>query len=393
MEGGSPTQLSRVLSFKDLLLFGVASIMGSGGFNLIGNAIITGGPWFAGVLAAVSALFQGVSHSYEVAYKAFRTNTSESDLVKQEFGEVASSISSITILAFNILSISTILVISSKLLFPKGTWSGQIGFALCILFLMSGFSLQGIDVNKTVISFFGASVLVLALFASTIGLVEAGVYGIPTKAPTALHANPPNLVKSALYFFFVLAGFDTIIKLSEEAKEPDSNIPRSFYMSNAISTLLVIGISFAFLLVFSTHHFQENENVIARIVGSMLGPGAGAAAGFLSIVLMISTGFICFLATSRYIYGLGKKIPEVAWLSSLNEKKVPWKSVILTTVVAAIGIVVNNVYTLVKISDIGLTLTMLFVTAAAWKRGSAPLIEAATTLGLLAVLSFCCLPS
>ena len=392
MEGGSP-QLSRVLSFKDLLLFGVASIMGSGGFNLIGDGIITGGPWFAAALAAVSALFQGVSHSYEVAYKAFRTNTSESDLVKKEFGEVASSISSITILAFNILSISTILVICSKLLFPKGTWSGQIGFALCILTLMSGFSLQGIDVNKGIIGFFGASIIALLLFASTIGLVEAGVYGIPTKAPTALHANPPNLVKSVRYFFFVLAGFDTVIKLSEEAKKPDSDVPRSFYISNALSTLLVVGVCFAFLMVFSTHHFQENENIIARIVDSMLGPQAGAAAGFLSIILMIATGFVCFLATSRYMYGLGKEIPALAWLTNLNGKKVPWKSVILTTVVAAVGIVINNVYTLVKISDIGLTLTMLLVTAAAWKRGASPLIEGATTLGLLAVLSFCCLPS
>jgi len=36
-------ELKRSLSFNDLLLFGVAAIMGSGGFNLIGDGIIAGG--------------------------------------------------------------------------------------------------------------------------------------------------------------------------------------------------------------------------------------------------------------------------------------------------------------------------------------------------------------
>ena len=36
--------LNKTLTLKDLVLFGVISIFGSGGFNLIGRAITQGGP-------------------------------------------------------------------------------------------------------------------------------------------------------------------------------------------------------------------------------------------------------------------------------------------------------------------------------------------------------------
>jgi hypothetical protein len=158
-------QLKRSLGFNDLLLFGVASIMGSGGFNLIGDGIIAGGSQFPAALGSTALLFQGLSRVYEEAYNSFRTNTSESDIIEQQFGTITSKISEISIITYNIFSVSTILVICAKLLFPKGSWSGQISFALIVLALMTGFSLQGIDMNKEAINFFSYAIIALLAFA------------------------------------------------------------------------------------------------------------------------------------------------------------------------------------------------------------------------------------
>jgi len=380
-------ELKRSLSFNDLLLFGVAAIMGSGGFNLIGDGIIAGGSQFPLALGTTALLFQGLSRVYQQAYTVFRTNTSESDIIAQQFGQIPSKISEIAIISYNIISVSTILIICAKLLFPKGSWSGQISFALIILAMMTGFSLQGIDMNKEAINFFSYTIIALLVFASIIGGVEFGQNG--NSASSSMHSTP-DFTKSFIYFYFVLAGFDTLMKFSQEAIDPDKDIPRSFYTTNALSTILTAGVCFSFLVVFSNHKFQENENIVARIVASALGNSAGEVVGLLSIFLMIVTGFVSFLTTSRYMFGLGKEIPI---LKELNEKKVPWVSVLITFIIATLGILVNHVFTLVKVSDITMTVTLLLVSAAVTRaqimKGVVPIVEGLTTLFLGAILFVC----
>jgi len=382
------TGLKRVLTFQDLVLFGVASIMGSGGFNLIGDGIISGGSQFPVALAAVSALFQGTSYVYQEAYNEFKTNTAESDLIKQEFGQLTASAASTTILLFGLISVSVILVICSKLLFPTGTWSGQISFALVLLSMMTTTSLQGIEFNRDIITLSGLAVTGLLAFATLVGIIELreGVPAMPAAIKVA-----PNLIHSILYFYFVLAGFDALIKFTEEAADPDHDLARSFYGANALSTLLTTGVCLAFLVVFSTHSFKENDNIVAKIIGTMLGPQAEQFTGLLSIALMVITGFVSFLASTRYIFSLSQEIKGLDIFTKLNEKKAPWKAILIATAIIALGILNNHVYTLVKVCDATLTVTLLLVSAAAAKlaisRGKTPWIEGLTTLGLGGLLS------
>ena len=388
--------MKRSLEFNDLMAIGVASIMGSGGFNLIGDGIMSGGSYFPMALGSVATLFQGLSKVYEETYEKFKTNTSESELIKEQFGDIPEKISGIAIILFNILSVSTILVISSKLLFPTGSWSGQVGFALALLSGMTAFSLKGIDLNKGFINIFSYGIVALLALASMIGLIEFGQKTGPLKFPEAVHNLEFDFGKSLLYFFFIFAGFDTLIKFTEEAVNPDKDIPRSFYGANALSTLLTVGVCFAFLVVFSKEKFSENENIIARIAESMMGKQAGVSVGLISIVLMVVTGFISFLATTRYMYGLGKEYPVLESFTYLNENKVPWVPVLLTCVVAAAAILNNHVFTLVKLSDLTITVTLLLVSAAAVRakltKGKIPIIEGATTASLLGLLCICCNP-
>jgi hypothetical protein len=78
----------------------------------------------------------------------------------------------------------------------------------------------------------------------------------------------------------------------------------------------------------------------------------------------------------------------------LNEAKVPTNAVLFTVVSAAACILVNHIEYLVRASDLGLSVMLLFVAAAATKsvasKGKMPWIEGSTTIGLasLAGLSF-----
>lgn len=392
--------LQRSLSLSDLIGFGVAAIMGEGGFNLISKGVVAGGPSFPAALGIIGALFQGASKVYSDAYTAFKSNTAESDLVEATFGSAASSLTSLAILAFNIFSVSTVIVFTAKNILPTASWWSQIGLALTLLSAMSGFALQGIQVNKLAIGLFSAAITGMLALAGGIGVFEAfgGKGPGPMSYPHIL-AKSPNFLQSLLYFYFVLAGFDDIIKFVREAKDPDRDIPRSFHIVNALCLLLVVGVAYAYLhvLTFKRDSHYHGENALALIIESAFGAQAGKSTYWIGVFLMLTTAFVSFLAITRYMYDLptavkGEGLREaLKGFQELNAKKVPWKAVAVTFGVGATAILVNHIDTLVNASDFFLSLVMVLVSGAAtvseWRAGRTPVIEGLTTAGFAGLLS------
>jgi hypothetical protein len=373
--------LKKTLSLYDLVFFGIASILGSGGFNLVGEAVMKGGNWWPAALGLASAVFMGSAKTYEEAFNAFKTNTAESDFVNKIFGENSSLVTISAVMLWNILSISTILVICSHMLFPEGTWIGQITFALMLLGLMGFFSLKGLDVNKETINAFSA-VLIVVLG----GVSFLGASGVVHKGIPAVPAIPEkSFVASLLFFYFILAGFDALIKFTEETKDP-KDVPRSFYISNLLSIALVLGICLAFVTTVDMRRLSTFDNGIGEILHKFLGGNTKTIVTYFAVLYMIITTFVTFLATTRYLFGLGDVYKGLDFMKVVTEAKVPINAVLFTLSTAALGIIVNHKESLVRAADFGLSALLLMVAAAATKsvvsQGKIPWIEGTTTAAL-----------
>ena len=378
--------LDKTLSLKDLVLFGVISIFGSGGFNLIGHAIGQGGDYWPLALAGAAALFMGSSKTYEEAFNEFKKNTSESDFLEKYFGTSASYATMISILVFSVFSMATILVLCVRLILPEAAWLTQSFTAVALVTLMGLFSLQGMKANTTLVNVSsGILVFILSTF-SLIGFGGAvnGVSSIPAVVPE------PSLVQSFLYFFYILAGFDVLMKFSEETKDP-SDVPKSFYISNSIAIVFVLGLSLAVV------NFTDLKKVkpLERAIGFMLNNVTGAnIKGYFSVIavfFMIITMFVTFLATTRYIFSLGEKYEGIKFMTVLNEHKVPTIPIIATTAVVGATVLINHFGTLVSIADLALGGFLFLVAAAATKakyeKGETPIVEGLTAAGFVGVFT------
>ena len=379
------TQLKKTLGLQDLVFFGIASILGSGGFNLVGEAIMKGGDSWPLALGIASAVFMGSARTYEEAFNAFKTNTAESDFVNKIFGENSSLVSISAVMIWNILSISTILVLCSHMLFPEGTWIGQITFALMLLGLMGYFSLKGLDVNKETINTFSAVLVVIlggVSFLGASGLAQKGIPSIPV-------IPEKSFVASLLFFYFILAGFDALIKFTEETKD-EKDIPRSFYISNLLSIALVLGVSLAFVTTVDMRRIGKFNNGIGEILHKFLGGNTKTIVIYFAVLYMIVTTFVTFLATTRYLFGLGDIYKGLEFMKVVSDVKVPINAVAFTLATAALGILVNHTEYLVRAADFGLSSLLLLVAAAATKsvvsQGKIPWIEGATTAALTGLL-------
>ena len=107
---------------------------------------------------------------------------------------------------------------------------------------------------------------------------------------------------------------------------------------------------------------------------------------YFAVMYMIVTTFVTFLATTRYLFGLGDVYKGLDFMKVVTKAKVPINAVLLTLGTAAIGILINHTEYLVRAADFGLSVLLILVSAAATKsvasQGKIPWIEGTTTAAL-----------
>jgi len=376
--------LEKTLSLSDLVLFGITSILGSGGFNLVGNAIKDGGNYFPLTLILSGALFTGSAGSYSYAHDTFKKNISETLLIESAFGNVGKNISICAILFYNIFATSTILIFCSKLLFPNGTYIGQVSFALLLLSMMSYSALHRLDFNKQIINTFSIGIIALLSFVTFLG------FGGLANSSAPIFPAKTNIYESFLYFFFVLAGHDALIKFSEETVG-QTNINKSMYISILVSITLVAGLCLAAVVWIGNFKTTNVNDIVADIFQSAMDHGTGKYITIIAIVFMLGSTFLGFLATIRYLYGIPDDLPMLEFIKQGGDGKVSNRSIAIATIASALAIFINHTSSLVELADIGLIIVLLLVSAATFvdkqKKGEISLLDGLTTGGFASVLA------
>jgi len=370
--------LTKTLTLSDLTLFGITSILGSGGFNLIGNALAEGGYKSILTLGGSGALFLGSAYSYSYAREKYNSNTSETKIIESTFGVIGKNISIFSILFYNIFAIATILVFCSKLLLPTSSNFQQISFAMMLLGLMTISAFQKLEFNKEIINLFSWGIVILL---SIIGFVGTKAF-LSTEFGTINFPNL-NIYESFLYFFFVLAGHDALIKFTEEANN-GSDIDKSMYYSIIISIILTAGVCLA-ALYFIDFKTDNIANTLAIIFDRGVLNNSGKYITALSLIFMIVTTFLGYLATTRYVYAL----PEDFKKDSIDGN-VSSISILLVTLFTGLAILINHTSKLVEYTDIALIIVLLLVSSSVfidkYKKTEISIIDGASTTGFLAVL-------
>jgi hypothetical protein len=377
--------LNRVLNLKDLVLFGVTSILGSGGFDLIGKAIKDGNHYFPLTLLISVALFTGSSHSYAYAHDRFKKNTSETDLIEIVYGSIGKYSSVLTILLHNIFAIATILVLCSKILFHNTSWWKQVSFSLLLLSIMTFAAFQQLDMNKELINIFSLGIILILGSASLFGMSR--LVSEPFVAPK--FPEKINLYESLLYFFFILAGQASIIKFSEESIN-EKDINTSVYISLGISILLIGGLCLAAVTYIRDFRTINVDDIVADIFEKIFNKGVGKVVSYFAILCMIISTFLGFLATIRYTYSLSDKIPFLNFVKDGGDGSVSHISILIIALLCLFAILINQTTSLVELSDVALIITLLLVSSASfyenYKEGSIPVTDGLTSGGLLGIL-------
>ena len=354
-------KLSREVGVALLLFYGLGNILGAGIYVLVGKVVSIAGYFsvFAFALACVIALFTALSYM-ELASR-YPFSAGEAVYVQEGIGSQTLSV------GFGLLIATAGLVSAATIAHGFAGYISQVlemNRELSILLLivvLAAISIAGIKISVII-----ASVMTLLEIA---GLLIIIYYGFDTITapkipfgsfvPQFSFADLSVIVLGAFLAFYAFLGFEDMVNIAEEVKEPSRTFPIAIALALGISTLLYILIVIVALETLSIKELQESQAPFADIYTRLTGEGP-ILISLIGSFAVVNGALIQMIMASRIIYGMAAK----GWLPSVFSKiSMKTKTPVYSTIfVAIVTITLSLLFDIVSLASYSSMLILIVFT-------------------------------
>jgi APA family basic amino acid/polyamine antiporter len=296
------TELKRALGLWQCVFFGVGSILGAGIYVLIGKVAGLAGnlSWLAFLLSAVTAFLTALS--YAELSSMLPNAGGEFVYAKRAFGRRLGAAIGLLVTTNGILAGATV-AIGFAGYFIQFLDVGVRPAAWALIGLMFLFNVvgirasSGVNVVLTLVEIAGLCVVIYAAApmlgeANYLEMSDHGGHGIFLGASMA---------------FFAYVGFEEIVKLAEETKDPERTIPRALMIAGALVTVVYIGIALLAVSALPWQTLRESDAPLADIVRGSLGQTGVIIVAVAALFSTSNTVLSNMLGSSRVLYDMGRE--------------------------------------------------------------------------------------
>ena len=347
-------RLKRELGLFSVTVAGIGIILGAGIYALIGLAAGETGNtiWLSFLISSVVAAFTGLS--YAELSSIFKGDSGEYDYIKAGFGKKLAVFVSILVVLTGIVTASTVAL----------GFAGYLSSLIQIKYLYAGF---GIIILMSLLNYIGIKdsnrFNLIATSIEFLGLLIIIFLGVGNFGKVDLFEMPNGLFgvfKAGALVFFAYMGFETIVKLSDEVKNPQKTIPKAIIWSVAITTIVYLLVSIATVSILPADKIAGSKSPLADVAASVFGNPAFIVLAIIALFSTANTILLTLVTTSRMVYGMSEKksFPRIFYKVS-KKRKTPYIAVFVTGLLALV---------LTLFEDIGfvadLTTALMFATFA-----------------------------
>lgn len=309
-----PVQLKRGLSLLLLSFYGIGTILGAGIYVLVGKVAGAAGlaTPLAFLIAAVLVLFS--AFSYAELSARFPKSAGEAVYISEGLGwSWLAVLVGLMIVGIGVTSTATLLhgfVGYVQVLLPL---PGPLVITLLVL-LLAGVVGWGISQSAwiaglmTVVEIFGL-LLVLWVARDAFG-------GVPDQLGALLPLTDLTLaagvLAGAFVAFYAFIGFEDIVNVAEEVREPERNLPRAILIAWLVTTVLYLAVATVSVLTLDRAALSGSDAPLALIYQSVTGrtPVVLTAIGLVSV---LNGALIQVIMASRVLYGMSRR----GWLPTV----------------------------------------------------------------------------
>lgn len=350
-------ELKRTLGLTECIFFGVGSILGAGIYALIGKVAGLSGnaTWLSFSIASVAALFTALSYAELSA--AFPRSGGEYVYATRAFGKRTGVFSGI-IISFNGIISGAAVSLGFAGYLEALTGINFLAASLGIIVIIFIINVSGIKESATVNIIFT--------------IIEAGglFFVIYTAMPSLGNVNyleitPQGfngLLASSALAFFAYIGFEDIVKLAEETKTPEKNIPRALFGASIIVIVIYCLVSICAISVIPYQELGKSESPLADIINSRFGKTGVITISVIALFSTSNTILLNMLGASRVLLNMSKEIKllnRFAYLSS--KRRTPVTLLVVILIIMSSVALTGNIETIARIATVFIFITFILV--------------------------------
>jgi basic amino acid/polyamine antiporter, APA family len=353
--------LRRDLGLFEATMCGMGIIFGAGIYVLMGAAtgIAGNAVWLSFLIASIIAVFTGLS--YAELSSVFPKDSGEYIYAEKAFGKKIAFIVGYFIILAGVVSASAVALGFAGYFDALFGIEYLVPVAITLLAVFSFVNFYGIkhavkaSIIFTCIETSGL-LLIIALGFKYIGSVN--YFEMP-------HGLTGVFSASALVFFAFL-GFDSIIKLSEETKNPTKIIPKALLLAISITTTVYVLVAISAVSILGWDKIAASTAPLADVAAAALGSNAFILLAAIALFSTANTVLIILIATSRMIYGMSKdddrSLPET--FSRVHKKRrTPWIAVVSVLLLSSAFAMIGDITIVAELTNFAVFSAFMVVNA------------------------------
>jgi APA family basic amino acid/polyamine antiporter len=337
-------QLKRSLTLPLLLFYGLGTVLGAGIYVLIGEVAGAAGMasvWaflLAGGVAAVTAA------SYAELSTRFPNSAGAALYAEQAFASRILTLSvGFAVILTGIVSAATMSRGFAGYL--QVLWEVPEAAAIIVLVLaMTALVAWGIKESVTVVAVI--TCIEIGGLLLVVGLSGEAWAALPQRAPELFSFNMEfsGLIVGTVLAFYAFIGFEDMVNVAEEVKDPRRNMPRAIFITLLLAAILYVLVAITALLALPLETLAGHKAPLAAVL-EQRGPGYSKWISLISMVAIINGVTVQIIMGSRLLYGLGKQYPLLQIFAHLHPQRL---TPLLATAVVAGGVLAFALWLPVK---------------------------------------------
>jgi APA family basic amino acid/polyamine antiporter len=202
-----------------------------------------------------------------------------------------------------------------------------------------------------------------------------------------------GVFQAAALIFFAFIGFEAVVKLSEETRNPTKIIPKALLLSILITTILYILVAISAISVLDWSVLAASKAPLADVAAAVLGSKAFIILAIIAMISTANTVLIDLIATSRTLYGIASEYKLLRPFMLIHPKtRTPWIAILFIMIAALLFSLIGDIGIVAEITNFTVFVTFGIINASLiWLRYKKPNVKrpfrSPLTIGKLPVLA------
>lgn len=177
--------------------------------------------------------------------------------------------------------------------------------------------------------------LVIVIIVASLFLFGGGGTGDVATPPNEQGLGGTAVVQGAALAFYAFIGFEDIVNVAEEVKNPERNVPKAIVLSLGIAGTIYIIIAWLAAQVMAPSELAASNAPLLDVVRRAQPNFPQVIFTLIALFAVMNTALLNFVTASRLLFGMSREGLLPAWLGKLHSRRAtPYRTLIVILPIA-----------------------------------------------------------